>query len=489
MSKSSSVFVCQNCGESSPKWSGQCPNCGEWNTLVETLKEAKPSGKIAGRGAAVGKVFDQTSVVAYGDVKANDQPRLRISTGIGEFDRVLGEDNAGKGMVPGAVMLIGGEPGIGKSTLLTQMVIEMLNLEQKSLSKKVTETDGTGKKVQADLASIKPILYVAGEESPHQIALRIQRILDNEHILLKIETLNRMLHFLTSTDVDQIVAAIEHEQPRLVIVDSIQTLTTDDLIGSYGSVGQIRATTERITEMAKHHGVPTFLVGHVTKEGTIAGPKVLEHIVDAVLELSGERNGELRLLRAIKNRFGATDEVGVFRVNEYGLAEVTNPSEIFLEQSQKKMPGSAVTCVIEGTRPLLLEVQALVVESQLAMPRRVGRGIQLARAQVLAAVLQKHCKIPLGVADIFLNVAGGFTVSEPAVDLGLAMAMVSSYKNVPLPEKMLFIGEVGLLGEIRNVNYLDRRIKEAKRLGFTRVISRQTHATLLEVLKDVLKVG
>ncbi len=485
MSKSSSVFVCQNCGESFPKWSGQCPNCAEWNTLVETMKEAKPTGKVAGRGAGVGKPFDQASVVAYGDVKATDQPRLRISTGIGEFDRVLGEDKAGKGMVPGSVMLIGGEPGIGKSTLLTQMVIEMLNLEQSKI------TSGGAKKsekVQDQLGSIKPILYVAGEESPHQIALRIQRILENEHILLKIETLNRMLHFLTSTDVDQIISAIEHEQPRLVIVDSIQTLTTDDLIGSSGSVGQLRETTERITEMVKQHGIPTFLVGHVTKEGTIAGPKVLEHIVDAVLELSGERNGELRLLRAIKNRFGATDEVGVFRVNEYGLAEVTNPSEIFLEQSQKKMPGSAVTCVIEGTRPLLLEVQALVVESQLAMPRRVGRGIQLARAQVLAAVLQKHCKIPLGVADIFLNVAGGFTVSEPAVDLGLAMAMVSSYKNVPLPEKTLFIGEIGLLGEIRNVNYLDRRIKEAKRLGFTHVISRQTHATVLEVLKEVLKV-
>ncbi len=471
MSKSSSVFVCQNCGESFPKWSGQCPNCAEWNTLVETLKEVKTS-KLSGQGK--GKAFDQNSVVAYGDVKATDQPRLRISTGIGEFNRVLGQDKAGSGMVPGAVMMIGGEPGIGKSTLLTQMVIEMLDQDQQQ-------------KVSPEVSN-KPILYVAGEESPHQIALRIQRILEKEHISLKLETLNKKLHFLTSTDADQIVSAIEHEQPRLVIVDSIQTLTTDDLLGSSGSVGQLRETTERITEVAKHHGVPTFLVGHVTKEGTIAGPKVLEHIVDAVLELSGERNGELRLLRAIKNRFGATDEVGVFRVNEYGLAEVTNPSEIFLEQSQKSMPGSAVTCVIEGTRPLLLEVQALVIESQLAMPRRVGRGIQLSRAQVLAAVLQKHCRIPLGTADIFLNVAGGFTVSEPAVDLGLAMAMVSSYKNVALPEKTLFIGEIGLLGEIRNVNYLDRRIKEAKRLGFTHVISRQTHSSVSAVLKEVLHI-
>ncbi len=477
MSKSATVYVCQNCGESSPKWSGQCPNCAEWNTLVETLKEVKSGRSGAmGSGGGKGKTFDAKSIVSYGAVKANDQPRLRISTGIGEFNRVLGQDKAGAGMVPGAVMLIGGEPGIGKSTLLTQMVIEMLNQEQL-------------KKSSPSNVPLKPILYVAGEESPHQIALRIQRIMENEHILLELETLNQMLHFLTSTDVDQIVSAIEHEQPRLVIVDSIQTLTTDDLLGSSGSVGQIRETTERVTEVAKLHGIPTFLVGHVTKEGTIAGPKVLEHIVDAVLELSGERNGELRLLRAIKNRFGATDEVGVFRVNEYGLAEVTNPSEIFLEQSQKNMPGSAVTCVIEGTRPLLLEVQALVVESQLAMPRRVGRGIQLSRAQVLAAVLQKHCRIPLGTADIFLNVAGGFTVSEPAVDLSLAMAMVSSYKNVALPEKIIFIGEIGLLGEIRNVNYLDRRIKEAKRLGFTKIISRQTHTLVKDVLKDVLKVS
>lgn len=475
MSKSTSVFICQNCSESYVKWSGQCANCGEWNTLVETVKTTTTKSK----GAGGGKVFDPTTVVSYGEVKMSDAPRDRVTTGIGEFNRVLGEDKSGAGMVPGAVMLIGGEPGIGKSTLLTQMIIEMLNYEQ--IQKNANS--------ESSVKNSQPILYIAGEESPHQIALRIQRIMENEHIVLKKELVNQHLQFLTSTDVDQIVTAVEHQRPRLLIVDSIQTLTTDDLLGSSGSVGQLRETTERITNLAKKLSIPAFLVGHVTKEGTIAGPKVLEHIVDGVLELSGERNGELRLLRAIKNRFGATDEVGVFRVNEYGLAEVTNPSEIFLEQSQKSMAGSAVTCVIEGTRPLLLEVQALVVESQLAMPRRVGRGIQLSRAQVLAAVLQKHCGVPLATTDIFLNVAGGFTVSEPAVDLSLALAMVSSYKNIALPAKTVFIGEVGLLGEIRNVNYLERRIKEAKRLGFTQIISRQTHSTLKAVLKDIFKVG
>jgi DNA repair protein RadA/Sms len=460
MSKSSSVYVCQNCGETYPKWSGQCQNCGEWNTLVETVKES--SSKTSPRGGKQ-KPIDQASVVPYSQV-GQVRPQTRISTSLGEFDRVLGEDKAGAGMVPGAVMMIGGEPGIGKSTLLTQMVVEMI--------------------ANAPANKTPQILYIAGEENPQQIALRIQRILQSEHIKLKPEQLNQSLTFVTSTDVDQVTTLIRERKPSLLIVDSIQTMTTDDLMGSSGSVGQLRESTERITNLAKELDIPTFLVGHVTKEGTIAGPKVLEHIVDAVLELSGERTGQLRLLRAIKNRFGATDEVGVFQVNEYGLAEVTNPSEIFLEESQKNSPGTAIVCVMEGTRPLLVEVQALVVESQLAMPRRIGRGVQLSRVQVLAAVLQKHSRIPLGSTDIFMNIAGGFSVTEPAVDLGLAIAMVSSYKNQPLPEKTVFIGEVGLLGEIRKVSYIDRRIKEAKRLGFTRIISRETHPTVQSVIKE-----
>jgi DNA repair protein RadA/Sms len=460
MSKSSSVYICQNCGESYPKWSGQCQNCGEWNTLVETVKETAKSTSAHGGKQ---KPIDQKLVVPYSQV-GEVKPHSRISTALGEFDRVLGIDQAGSGMVPGAVMMIGGEPGIGKSTLLTQMVVEMI--------------------AHAPADKSPQILYIAGEENPQQIALRIQRILQSEHIKITAGKLNQSLTFVTSTDVDQISTLIAERKPSLLIVDSIQTLTTEDLMGSSGSVGQLRESTERITNMAKEYGIPTFLVGHVTKEGTIAGPKVLEHIVDAVLELSGERTGQLRLLRAIKNRFGATDEVGVFQVNEYGLAEVTNPSEIFLEESQKNAAGTAIVCVMEGTRPLLVEVQALVVDSQLAMPRRIGRGVQLSRVQVLAAVLQKHSRIPLGTTDIFMNIAGGFSVTEPAVDLGLAVAMVSSYKNVPIPGKTVFIGEVGLLGEIRKVSYIERRIKEAKRLGFTKIISRETHATVQSVLKE-----
>ncbi len=470
MSKSSSVYICQSCGGSFPKWSGQCPNCGEWNTLVETLKDSSSKKSSLRSANSAAKAYDPSTVVRFADVDLSKMQYQRVPTGISEFDRVLGQDKSGEGMVPGAVMLIGGEPGIGKSTLLTQLVVQLLH-------KQYTAAQG------AELR--QPILYVAGEESPNQIALRIKRILNDEHIKIDEKILNQDLIFATTPDVDQLTSIIEKEKPCIVIVDSIQTLTTEDLLGSSGSVGQLRESTERIIEHVKKMNIPTFLVGHVTKEGTIAGPKVLEHMVDAVLELSGERTGQLRLLRAIKNRFGATDEVGVFQIVENGLAEVKNPSEIFLEQSEKNKPGSATVCVVEGTRPLLIEVQALVVESQLAMPRRVGRGVQLSRIQVLAAVLQKHAHIPLGSADIFLNVAGGFSITEPAVDLGLAVAMVSSYRNVALPEGTVFIGEVGLLGEVRNVSFMERRIKEAKRLGFTRVISRAVHPSLTSVLKTL----
>jgi DNA repair protein RadA/Sms len=485
MAKLSSVFVCQNCGAAAPRWSGQCPSCGEWNTLVETAKPQQTTSGSRSIGGSQRKAFDPKDVLRFKEVGQMMTPKPRISTGMAEFDRVLGADKSGAGMVPGAVMLIGGEPGIGKSTLLTQLVVELLSVTKTGEKVKKTPITKTLSPVLKEQNLLQPILYVSGEESPSQIALRIKRILNDEHISLDTKILENSLIFATNTDVDQLLTIIEAERPSLVIVDSIQTLSTEDLMGSSGSVGQLRESAERITEVVKKLDIPTFLVGHVTKEGTIAGPKVLEHIVDAVLELSGERTGQLRLLRAIKNRFGATDEVGVFQVHEYGLAEVKNPSEIFLEQIESSRPGSATVCVVEGTRPLLVEVQALVVESQLAMPRRVGRGVQLPRIQLLAAVLQKHCRLPLGTADIFLNVAGGFSVNEPAVDLGLAMAIVSSLKNIALPPKTVFIGEVGLLGEVRKVSYLERRTKEAKRLGFTTVISRETHPSLSKILKDL----
>lgn len=498
MAKPTTAYVCQNCGESFPKWQGQCSNCGQWNTLVETIQQPVSKGEQV--RASRQKSADPTSILPFSQVQAVKGPKHRFSTLIGELDRVLGESfvtATGKdgekplgsraGMVPGAVMLIGGEPGIGKSTLLTQMVVKLLVQGKSGVKGEV----GDG-----------PLMYISGEESPNQISMRINRILEFEQknttskigktsgSSKKSTTLNLDdLVFVTTTDVDEITTLIREHQPRLVIVDSIQTLHTTDLVGSEGSVGQLRESTQRITETVKRLGVPTFLVGHVTKEGTIAGPKVLEHIVDAVLELTGERTDQLRILRAIKNRFGATDEVGVFRVNEYGLEEVANPSEMLLEHSLSGVAGSATVCVMEGTRPLLVEVQALVVDSPLAMPRRVGRGVDLSRIQVLAAVLQKHAYLPLGTSDIFVNVAGGFVVKEPSIDLGLAVAIVSSLKNKPLPAKTLFIGEVGLLGEIRNVNYLDRRIKEAHRLGYTKIYSRKTHTSVYKLLKDLGLIG
>jgi len=461
MAKNSSVFVCQNCGWSSAKWVGQCYECQTWNSIVEEVPSDVITKKKTGSKQ---KIEDFT--ISFSQVESMSGSKSRLSTNIDEFDRVLGGEKANYGMVPGAVMLIGGEPGIGKSTILTQMVVGMLQPSVKSKNKK-------GYK----------FMYVCGEENPAQVALRIERIAKQFHE--NVDEVKENLVFVTTSDVDAIAKAMQKIKPACVVVDSIQTVTTEDLNGAAGSVGQIRECAERLTTTAKVLHIPLFLVGHVTKEGTISGPKVLEHIVDSVLELSGDRTGDLRILRAIKNRFGATDEVGVFRMREFGFESVSNPSELFLEYSDTKVPGSTTICVMEGTRPLLMEIQALVVNSQLAMPRRVGRGIKLPRIQVLSAVLQKHCKLPLASTDIFASVAGGFEVKEPSVDLGLAVAIASSLNNKPIKEKTVFIGEIGLLGEIRAVSLLDRRIKEAKRLGFTNIISKKTHKSVKDVLAEL----
>lgn len=488
MAKSQTIFSCQNCGQEYPRWQGKCDSCGEWNTLVEEVRVKPVASKKA--AATAGKyTAPAAATVTFSEVDRVNGSKKRLSTGIGELDRVLGESqqvgDTNAGMVPGAVMLLGGEPGIGKSTLLTQVVLNLLS-PRNSGGKKSKKTDPN----ELD-QPLGKILYVAGEESPYQISLRIERMIENEHFFSKSENgkylgeaLNDFLVFSTSTDIDEVATLIREMNPMLVIIDSIQTMFTQDLTGASGSVGQVREVTERLIETVKPLQIPLFLVGHVTKEGSIAGPKVLEHMVDAVLELSGERTGQLRILRTIKNRFGATDEVGVFQIVEGGLEEVANPSQLFLEQTETTVPGSVTVCVMEGTRPLLLEVQALVVDSQLAMPRRVGRGVELSRIQVLAAVLQKHARLPLGTSDVFLSIAGGFSVREPAVDLGLAVAVASSLKNKALPEKTAFIGEVGLLGEIRSVQYLERRIKEAKRLGFEHIISRNDFKTVRDVLKE-----
>ncbi len=524
MAKTKTVHVCQSCGTKHPKWQGRCTQCGSWNSLVEEVVEDVSRAKATNR--AMKDVNLSELLVSRPEVGVISDSKQRFSCGVGELDRVLGG-----GIVPGAVMLIGGEPGIGKSTLLTQVSLVMSGLiasdslsnenqqqdavekeakdkggqkskggEDKKNSKKTNQESQKkllkkNKKSLEEVDSKHQILYVCGEESPEQINLRINRILNNEHFLSKYgfvkdsdnltQATDQILQFVVTTDVDQLTAVMESTRPNLVIVDSIQTLTTLDLTGASGSIGQVRESTERIISVSKRLSIPTFLVGHVTKEGAIAGPKVLEHMVDSVLQLEGERTGQFRLLRALKNRFGATDEVGVFKVVEYGYEEVSNPSEIFLEHQQERVAGSAVACVMEGTRPLLIEAQSLVNQSQLAMPRRVGRGIELSRIQVLAAVLQKHCRLPLASHDIFLSAAGGFRISEPAVDLALAVAIASSLNNRSIKTKTVFIGEVGLLGEVRQVAALDRRIKEAHRLGYSNVISSKTHHTLKEVLAEI----
>ena len=365
-------------------------------------------------------------------------------------------------MVLGSVVLLGGEPGIGKSTLLTQVVLEQI---KKSKTKEKNHL----------------VVYIAGEESPSQIRLRMQRLSSKSLDDFSTDE----LVFVTGRSVESILKECSKLKPRLVIVDSIQTLVSETLAGSAGSVGQVKTCADLCTSWAKTHHVPLFLVGHVTKDGSIAGPKVLEHIVDTVLEISGERTSELRLLRSIKNRFGATDEVGVFSMAENGLQGVTDPSDVLVQTETRGTPGSSIVCLLEGTRPMLVEIQALVVRSQLAMPRRVGRGIELSRLQILSAVLEKHCAIPVSQFDIFVSISGGFKISEPALDVGIALAIASSWANVALPNDLVCFAEVGLLGELRKVPYSNKREKEAKRLGFKTVVSQDKFRRLSDVLMSL----
>ncbi|MBI5449380.1 DNA repair protein RadA [Candidatus Gottesmanbacteria bacterium] len=429
-----SSFVCQQCGYDTPQWYGKCPNCGEWNSLVETVKEDARLGTHVSAHDRTNSVKPQRLV----DIRHIEKNRCK--SGYGEFDRVMGG-----GVVPGSVTLLAGDPGIGKSTLVLHI-----------------------------LASIGG-LYVSGEESAEQVKLRAKRLgINGENI-----------EMLAETNAEAIVGVIREKQEKinLVIVDSIQTVSSSDLDGMPGAVGQIRHSTELLIAAAKSQGTPIFIIGHVTKEGMIAGPKVLEHMVDTVLYLEGERFANARILRTLKNRFGAVEEVGIFEMAENGLKEVTNPSALFLQDRVKNVPGSVVTVIVEGSRPLLVEIQALVVPSQLAMPRRVGNGIDYGRLQLLVAILQKRLSIPLGTFDVFVNVSGGLTIEEPAADLAVAMAILSSFKNKPLDPATAVFGEVGLLGEVRRVAGEERRIKEAKRLGFTTVVSPQATRNLQQAGK------
>jgi DNA repair protein RadA/Sms len=427
-----SVFVCQQCGVKTPKWVGKCPECGGWNTMVETQEELKVQSSKFKVQKVAGKPLKLS------EIKLSKKPR--ISSGISELDRVLGG-----GIVPGAVILVAGEPGIGKSTILLQVA--------EAIKSKV--------------------LYISGEESLQQIKIRAERL----------GVKGRDLFFLTETDVEAIAGVIEDQ--KLVVVDSIQTLYTEELSGTAGSVGQVRECASRLLKIAKSKDIPIFLIGHITKEGAIAGPKVLEHMVDTVVYLEGERFGAARLLRVTKNRFGATDEVGVFQMTDRGMVAVDNPSKLFLAKQAGRVPGSAVTATLEGTRPLLVEVQALVVPTQLAIPRRIGQGVDYSRLQMIVAVLTKMLRLPFGGYDIYVNVTGGLKIEEPAADLGIALAIVSSFRNLPLPPKSVCFGELGLLGEVREVGQSEKRKKEARRLGFTNIISPQNYSSINQAARVI----
>ena len=419
-----SSYVCQQCGYETPQWYGKCPQCEQWNTLVETVKEIYKSTN----DKSTNRIQTNAKSQKLSEVRHIEKNRLK--SGFEEFDRVMGG-----GIVPGSVTLLAGDPGIGKSTLLLHVLSKIGGL------------------------------YVSGEESAEQVKLRARR--------LGIEGKN--IDVLAETSVEHIVASIELPQaPNLAIVDSIQTLSSEDLVGMAGAVGQIRHCTEILMLTAKSRGIPIVIVGHVTKEGSIAGPKVLEHMVDTLLYLEGERFANARILRTLKNRFGPIEEVGIFEMGDGGLKEVSNPSALFLQDRVKNVPGSVVTIVLEGSRPLLIEIQALAVPSGLAMPRRVANGLDYNRLQLLIAILQKRLNMPLGTYDVFVNVSGGLKVAEPATDLAVAMAIISSFKNKAVDPKTAVFGELGLLGEVRSVNSQERRTKEAKRLGFVRVVSPKT---------------
>ena len=465
MAKTSTVYICQQCGYQSPTLLGKCPECGSWGSLVEQLLNQNDTNRSK-KGIKASKVIKLSDI----ENKLYD----RLSTRSLEFDRVLGG-----GIVLGSVVLIAGDPGVGKSTLLSHLAINVSeNSEglrnQKIRGSEIRKSEASGESDLSDGLSYSEfcgVLYVAGEESPQQIRLRIERINSKAD-----------LAFIEETDVDAICASIEANSPKLVIIDSIQTLETQDLTAAAGSVSQVRECSHRLQRVAKKLHVPMFIVGHVTKEGAVAGPRTLEHLVDVVLTLEGDPTNNFRILRSNKNRFGPTDEVGVFEMNENGLKEIANPSELFLEE-RVAAPGSAVTSILTGLRPIMVEIQALVTKTNSPMPRRVGTGVDNNRLQLLVAVLQKRLRLPLWDQDVFVNVTGGLKVNEPAADLAICAAIISSFKDVSLPKNAAYIGEVGLLGEVRNIRNLEKRSKEAKKLGFERVYSSLNMKDLSQISK------
>jgi DNA repair protein RadA/Sms len=444
MAKVKTTYVCQSCGYESPKWMGKCSECGAWNSFVEEVRRKQ---KTTSSG-----IYQKSKVTAIAEIPLMD--KQRVHTGISEFDRVLGG-----GIIRGSVLLIGGSPGIGKSTLLLQVC--------HGLAEK-------GKKV----------LYVTGEESLPQIKIRARRLsIDSGHYWL-----------LDETDVNSIIEQINDLKPDLVIVDSIQTLSSPELESLPGNVSQVRFCGYKLTECAKRLQIPIFMIGHVTKEGSIAGPRVLEHLVDGLLLMEGDQQHLYRILRGVKNRFGSTSEVGLFEMTDQGIQEVKNPSELLISQKTDNTPGSVVTVSMEGTRPLMVEVQALVSPTSYGIPQRTCTGVEQRRLSIILAVLEKRVRLKLGNQDVFVNAAGGIRLREPGVDLSIALSTVSSFKNKSIDSSTAVIGEIGLTGEVRGISQMDKRIWEAQRLGFKQIIVPQVSLKKLKgkneiTLKGVMSVN
>ena len=438
-----SIFFCQSCGYESSKWMGQCPGCKEWNTFVEEVVDKKNAGTLAKQKATA----SEAKVLPLSQIEMTYDKR--VSTDMKELDRVLGG-----GIVQGSMVLVGGDPGIGKSTLLLQVC---RNLSEHNIK----------------------VLYISGEESLQQIKIRAERI----------GNFGDSLKLLCETNLDTIKAVIDREKPQIVVIDSIQTMFNEEVSSAPGSVSQVRESTGVLMQIAKGMGISIFIVGHVTKEGVVAGPRVLEHMVDTVLYFEGDRHAAYRILRGVKNRFGSTNEIGVFEMRQDGLVEVENPSEYMLSGKPEGASGSVVACSMEGTRPILLEVQALVCHSNFGSPRRTAAGTDFNRVNLLMAVLEKRLGLKLGDCDAYVNIAGGIKMNEPAIDLGIVLALISSYKDKPIDEKTICFGEVGLSGEVRAVNMAEQRVQEAKKLGFEVCILPEVCRKSMTEVKGIKLVG
>ena len=440
MAKKKSSFVCQNCGYKSAKYLGRCPNCGEWSSFVEEVEVQEVKNQ------RVSMTGERSKPLKLDEVELFDTPR--IETDLDEFNRVLGG-----GVVPGSLVLIGGDPGIGKSTLLLQ--------------------------VSTQLASRGRVLYVSGEESAQQIKLIAERLGD----------IDRDFYLYAETNMQSIRAEVERLKPNFLIIDSIQTIMTPEIQSTQGSVSQVREVTGELMQIAKTNDIATFIVGHVTKEGQLAGPRMLEHMVDTVLYFEGERNNTFRILRAVKNRFGSTNEIGIFEMQGHGLVEVTNPSEVFLEERLEGSTGSAIVCALEGTRPILVEIQALTTPTMFGNAKRTTSGLDFNRVSLIMAVLEKRTGLLMQNQDAYLKSAGGVKLDEPAIDLAVAVAVASSYKELPTDARECFIGEIGLTGEIRRVTQIEQRLNEAAKLGFKKVYAPKNSIVGIDIPEQIQVIG